>query len=100
MYLRELAKALPLVMASGPQCVFYLAGADPYEDDQLGGLRLSRDGLRERDRMVYQAARAANIPTVVVLAGGYARNVEDTVCAFTSRPSRKLRACVDSGATS
>ena len=99
-YLRELAKALPLVMASGPQCLFYLAGADPYEDDQLGGLRLSRDGLRERDRMVYQAARAANIPTVVVLAGGYARNVEDTVCIHLATIEEALRACLDSGATS
>ena len=49
-FLRELERALPAVMASDPQCVFYLAGADPYEDDQLGGLRLTKEGLRERDR--------------------------------------------------
>ena len=54
-------------------------GADPYEDDQLGGLRLSREGLRRRDRMVFEAARASNVPIVVVLAGGYARSVDDTV---------------------
>ena len=52
------------VMASDPQCVFYLAGADPYEDDQLGGLRLTRDGLRQRDRMVIEAVRAAGVPLV------------------------------------
>jgi acetoin utilization deacetylase AcuC-like enzyme len=78
-YLRELDRALPAVMAHAPQCVFYLAGADPYEDDQLGGLRLTRDGLRRRDRMVFAVARAASVPIVVTLAGGYARRVEDTV---------------------
>jgi acetoin utilization deacetylase AcuC-like enzyme len=78
-YLRELEKALPTVMGSAPQCVFYLAGADPYEDDQLGGLRLTREGLQQRDRMVVDAVRAAGLPLVIVLAGGYARKVEDTV---------------------
>ena len=78
-FLRELERALPKVMASDPQCVFYLAGADPYEDDQLGGLRLSCDGLRRRDRMVIESVRAARVPLVVTLAGGYARRVEDTV---------------------
>jgi len=78
-YLQELDRALPAVMAHAPQCVFYLAGADPYEDDQLGGLRLTRQGLRQRDRRVVDAVRAANVPLVVVLAGGYARHVEDTV---------------------
>jgi acetoin utilization deacetylase AcuC-like enzyme len=66
-------------MASDPQCVFYLAGADPYEDDQLGGLRLTRDGLRRRDRMVIETVHAARVPLVITLAGGYARHVEDTV---------------------
>jgi acetoin utilization deacetylase AcuC-like enzyme len=66
-------------MASRPQCVFYLAGADPYEDDQLGGLRLTREGLRARDRMVIEAVRGTGAPLVVTLAGGYARRVEDTV---------------------
>jgi acetoin utilization deacetylase AcuC-like enzyme len=78
-YLRELEAALPKVMAHQPECVFYLAGADPYEDDQLGGLRLTKDGLRRRDRMVIEAVRAASVPLVIVLAGGYARRVEDTV---------------------
>ncbi len=78
-YLRELERALPAVMAHRPQCVFYLAGADPYEDDQLGGLRLTKTGLRQRDRLVVEAVRSAGVPLVVVLAGGYARRVEDTV---------------------
>jgi acetoin utilization deacetylase AcuC-like enzyme len=78
-YLRELERALPQAMAHRPQCVFYLAGADPYEDDQLGGLRLTRDGLRRRDRMVIETVRSAGVPLVVTLAGGYARRLEDTV---------------------
>jgi len=78
-YLRELERALPQAMTHRPQCVFYLAGADPYEDDQLGGLRLTREGLRRRDRMVIEAVRTAGVPLVVTLAGGYARHLEDTV---------------------
>jgi acetoin utilization deacetylase AcuC-like enzyme len=78
-FLSELERALPAVMAHQPQCVFYLAGADPYLDDQLGGLRLTKRGLRERDRLVIAAARAAGVPLVVTLAGGYARRLEDTV---------------------
>src|SRR5262245_49890922 len=72
-YLRELERVLPDVLAHRPDCIFYLAGADPFEDDQLGGLRLTKDGLRRRDRMVIAAARDARVPLVVVLAGGYAR---------------------------
>jgi acetoin utilization deacetylase AcuC-like enzyme len=78
-FLQELDRALPAVMGHHPQCVFYLAGADPYEDDQLGGLRLTKEGLRQRDRRVIETVRAANVPLVIVLAGGYARRVEDTV---------------------
>jgi acetoin utilization deacetylase AcuC-like enzyme len=78
-YLRELERALPAVMAHAPRCVFYLAGADPYEDDQLGGLRLTIAGLRQRDRLVVGTVRAAGVPLVVTLAGGYARQVQDTV---------------------
>jgi len=78
-YLGELERALQAVMAHAPQCVFYLAGADPYEDDQLGGLRLTKDGLRQRDRLVIDTVRGVGIPLVITLAGGYARRVEDTV---------------------
>jgi acetoin utilization deacetylase AcuC-like enzyme len=78
-YLGRLVDALPRVMAHQPACVFYLAGADPYEDDQLGGLRVTKDGLRRRDRMVFDAIRAARLPVIVLAAGGYARRVDDTV---------------------
>jgi acetoin utilization deacetylase AcuC-like enzyme len=91
-YLRELDRVLPDVLAHRPDCVFYLAGADPFEDDQLGGLRLTREGLRRRDRMVIAAARNAHIPLVVVLAGGYARNVEDTVAIHCATIQETLNA--------
>ena len=62
-----------------PELIFYLAGADPYCEDQLGGLSLTLAGLRERDRTVFQMARAKKIPVAVTLAGGYAARVGDTV---------------------
>jgi acetoin utilization deacetylase AcuC-like enzyme len=78
-YLTKLRQRLPEVLAFEPDIVFYLAGADPYEDDQLGGLALTKEGLRERDRLVLTACRSAGVPAVVTLAGGYARRLEDTV---------------------
>ena len=90
-YLAALEGALPAVMTHGAECVFYLAGADPYEDDQLGGLRLSKDGLRARDRLVIDAVRRASTPLVVVLAGGYARRIEDTVAIHTATVEEALR---------
>jgi len=90
-YLRELEGALPRVMAHQPACVFYLAGADPYEDDQLGGLRLTKDGLRQRDRLVIDAVRGAGIPLVITLAGGYARRAEDTVSIHAATIEEALR---------
>jgi acetoin utilization deacetylase AcuC-like enzyme len=78
-YLGHLERVLDRVLAFMPDLLMYLAGADPYEDDQLGGLALTAAGMRRRDRMVFQAARSAGVPVVVVLAGGYARRVEDTV---------------------
>jgi acetoin utilization deacetylase AcuC-like enzyme len=79
LYLNRLEAALPKVINHAPQIAFYLAGADPYEDDQLGGLSLTKSGLRIRDRMVLDACGRAGIPLVVLLAGGYARRLEDTV---------------------
>jgi acetoin utilization deacetylase AcuC-like enzyme len=78
-YLRHLAGALPRVFASGPDIAFYLAGADPFEDDQLGGLSMTKEGLRRRDRMVFTAAKDLGVPVAVTLAGGYARRLEDTI---------------------
>jgi acetoin utilization deacetylase AcuC-like enzyme len=91
-YLRELERALPLVFAHRPDCVYYLSGADPYEDDQLGGLRLSKQGLRTRDRLVIEAVRDARLPLVITMAGGYARHVEDTVSIHVATIGEALRA--------
>ena len=57
----------------------YIAGADPYEKDLLGGLKLTKDGLRKRDEIVREEAKQRNIPVMLTLGGGYALNVEDTV---------------------
>jgi acetoin utilization deacetylase AcuC-like enzyme len=62
-----------------PELLIYVAGADPYCEDQLGGLSLSLDGLRERDRLVIGNSLESHIPVTIVLAGGYAVNVQDTV---------------------
>ena len=62
-----------------PDLICYIAGADPYREDQLGGLDLSIDGLKKRDELVFRVARTRDIPVMVTYAGGYARNVEDTV---------------------
>src|ERR1041385_6361320 len=62
-----------------PDLICYIAGADPYREDQLGGLALTLEGLKRRDELVFRVARARNIPVMVTYAGGYARKVEDTV---------------------
>jgi acetoin utilization deacetylase AcuC-like enzyme len=62
-----------------PDILFYVGGADPFCEDQLGGLCLTKKGLMERDRGVFEAARQNSVPVVTTLAGGYARRLEDTV---------------------
>jgi len=62
-----------------PDICFYVGGADPYCEDQLGGLSLTKAGLMQRDRQVFEEARRRKIPVATVLAGGYARRVEDTI---------------------
>ena len=84
-YLDELRKGLDAALGEiQPDLIAYVAGADPYENDQLGGMKLSLAGLERRDRLVFEKARAKNIPVFVCLAGGYARRVEDTVQIHTN----------------
>lgn len=79
-YLAELRARIPkLYREFRPQLILYLAGADPYEKDQLGGLSLTRGGLKERDKLVIESARSLGIPVAIVLAGGYALEIKDTV---------------------
>jgi acetoin utilization deacetylase AcuC-like enzyme len=62
-----------------PELICYIAGADPYREDQLGGLALTIEGLKRRDELVFRVARTRDIPIMVTYAGGYARKLEDTV---------------------
>jgi acetoin utilization deacetylase AcuC-like enzyme len=78
-YLAALDAPLQRLLDFEPEVLFYLAGADPYEHDSLGGLGLTIAGLRERDRRVFAAARKAALPVAITLAGGYADRPADTV---------------------
>jgi acetoin utilization deacetylase AcuC-like enzyme len=79
-YLRFIDENLPLILDSHrPDLVLYLAGADVYQRDQLGGLALTLEGLKRRDACVIEQCRARRIPLAAALAGGYAVNLDDTV---------------------
>ena len=78
-YLERLRGALELAMGFAPGLIVYVAGADPYREDQLGGLKLTMDGLKRRDRLVFETALHKGVPLAVTLAGGYARDTADTV---------------------
>ena len=79
-YLAKLEKHLIQAFHDfAPDLLFYVGGADPYREDQLGGLALTIDGLKRRDLLVYEHARRHGVPVAVTLAGGYARRLEDTV---------------------
>jgi acetoin utilization deacetylase AcuC-like enzyme len=79
-YLNRLGNGYRAALAMfRPELIVYVAGADPYYADQLGGLSLTFEGLMERDRMIIRTARARHLPVAIVLAGGYAESVEDTV---------------------
>jgi acetoin utilization deacetylase AcuC-like enzyme len=67
-----------------PDLLCYIAGADPYKEDQLGGLSLTIEGLKQRDELVFRVARTRGIPVMVTFAGGYAQNVADTVTIHTN----------------
>lgn len=78
-----LAALIPAVQSAmdefRPEIVFYVGGADPYCEDKLGGLRLTKKGLKQRDKRVFEEARKRGIALATALAGGYAQRVEDTV---------------------
>lgn len=84
-----LAMHLPLASAD---IAFYLAGADPYKHDRYGKLKLTMDGLIDRDRLVFDACRLHDVPVATVMAGGYAKAVEDVV-AINSATIRTLLEC-------
>lgn len=79
-YLDALYKNIPKIISDfKPEFIMYVAGADPYKDDKIGGLSLSKEGLKARDRFVFGQAHNYGITIAVVLAGGYAEREEDTV---------------------
>ena len=93
-YLAALAHSLDVVFKWNPEAVFYLAGADPYEGDRLGRLKLSIGGLQRRDALVLGRCRAAGIPAIITMSGGYAHDVEAivTIHANTIRVAVSLQA--------
>ncbi|MGD2071353.1 MAG: histone deacetylase [Gemmatimonadota bacterium] len=94
-YLELLEEHLAALLAEhDPGLVLYLAGADPYREDQLGGLGLTLDGLRRRDRLVLERCRDAGVGVAVLLAGGYARDTDDTV-AIHAATLEEARAAAD-----
>jgi len=79
-YLEALDAALATLFARfAPELIIYLAGADPHEGDRLGRLKLTMQGLAARDRMVFDSACGRGIPVAVSMAGGYGKNIQDTV---------------------
>lgn len=78
-YLEILEHALPRLRMHNADIIFYLAGADPFEHDRLGRLKLSKNGLRRRDETVLNFAFEEGIPIVTTMSGGYAENISDTV---------------------
>ena len=79
-FLEALKRGLDIALdRSNAELAIYLAGADPFENDKLGRLKVTKPGLAERDRLVLDACRERDIPVAVTMAGGYAREVSDTV---------------------
>ena len=102
-YLAALDAALDRALRGpAPELAFYLAGADPWEGDRFGRLALTKAGLRARDEHALDRLRGAGVPVCVVLAGGYAHDVRDTVdinagTAAAVNARVPLRAEVESG---
>ncbi len=79
-YLQHLQSSIPGILDEFiPDLVLYQAGADPYNNDQLGNLSLTISGLKQRDQFLFEECKSRNIPVAVTLGGGYAVNTEDTV---------------------
>ena len=93
-YLAALARHLPGVLdGHRPDIVFYLAGADPYEGDRLGRLKLTIDGLRARDRLVFDACRERGLPVAITMSGGYCPDVDAIVTIHTNTIREAVHSC-------
>jgi len=99
-YLGALASHLPAVLdRERPNVVFYLAGADPYEGDRLGRLKITIAGLRERDRVVFEECRLRGIPVVVTMSGGYSPDI-DAIVTIHANTIREAVAALDRAGSS
>ncbi len=92
-YLAALADALAIVFGHAPGLVIYLAGADPFADDRLGRLKLSKAGLAARDELVLGECRRRGLPVAIAMAGGYARQIDDTVSIHAATIDAARRLC-------
>ena len=90
LYLEAVEQAVGVALAFRPDIVFYVAGADPFEGDRLGRLSVTKAGLGERDDQLFGACARGAVPVVVVMAGGYARVVDDTVDVHFGTVSRAV----------
>jgi len=97
-FLAAVDQAITAVLASRPELIFFLAGVDPFAGDKLGRLAVTADGLAERDRQVLDACESAGLPVAIVMAGGYAPDVdlivdlhEHTVLEAARRAASQLR---------
>jgi acetoin utilization deacetylase AcuC-like enzyme len=102
-YLRALNDALDeLFRRFAPQLIIYLAGADPHEGDRLGRLKMTMSGLAARDRLVFDRMRERAIPVAIAMAGGYGKNIQDTVAvhvqtiAIASHYACRMPAAIES----
>jgi acetoin utilization deacetylase AcuC-like enzyme len=95
-YLKKLSEVYRVALPGfKPDIVFYVAGADPYCEDQLGGLNLTLEGLKQRDAIVFETSLTHHVPVAVTLAGGYAYNVEDTVTIHVNTAKAAAQALAD-----
>jgi acetoin utilization deacetylase AcuC-like enzyme len=93
-YLSRLTTALPIVLREArADMVFYLAGADPHEGDRLGRLKLTFPGLAQRDDYVIRTCREIGLPVCVNIAGGYGRDIHDTVRVHLQTVAAAARYC-------
>jgi len=93
-YLAALTRHLPGVLdGHRPDIVFYLAGADPYEGDRLGRLKLTIDGLRTRDRLVFDACRERGLPVAITMSGGYCPDVDAIVTIHSNTIREAVHSC-------
>lgn len=91
-FLETLSEALPRIFLHDPDIIFYLGGADPYENDKLGRLGLTKQGLMRRDEIVLEFAKSNDVPIVTTMSGGYSMDINDTVeiHANTIRAAKRI----------